>query len=255
VDRASLAVSLSLALAVSLAASAGEPAPQAPVLLRMQAALDIDREGRVTQVEFVDKLAVPDVIRQRAQKVASGWQFQPPMKDGKAVSGRTYAGVQACVAPDAEGLDVSYAFGGNGPASFYLKPNKPSSMALPVATLQRKGIKHLQGKVTYVVGVGGRAKLESATLDEPEMQAQFGEMWKRDQREMLRYARYLPEMVDGVAIPTRLEYTSTVQWAASMDAVRDQIQKTNEQSDACRMLRGEDSERIASDSPFKRTEG
>ncbi len=253
-DRASLTLALSLAL-VPLAVSAGEPAPQGPVLLRMQAALDVDREGRVTQVEFVDKLAVPDVIRQRARKVASGWRFQPPMKDGKAVSGRTYAGVQACVVPVAEDLDVSIAFGGNGPASFHVTPNKPRSMALPIDVLQERGITRLQGKITYVVGVGGRATLESATLDEPALQAQFGEMWKRDQREIIRYSRYLPEMVDGVAIPTRLEFTSILQWTQDMDSVRDDARRADEQSDACRTLRGEDGERIASDSPFKRTEG
>lgn len=54
--------------------------PDRPVLVSMQAALDVDRDGRVTAVTFVDDAKLPDAIRERGEEVAKSWTFVPPHK-------------------------------------------------------------------------------------------------------------------------------------------------------------------------------
>ncbi|MBF6023529.1 energy transducer TonB [Lysobacter niastensis] len=236
-------------------------APDKPVLVHMQAALDIDRDGRVAAVELIDGEKLPDVIRQQAQQRALALKFQPPVKAGQPVGGRTYAHVQACIAPKADGLDVSFAFTGNGPASTYHPPRKPQSPALPIAKLMGQGIDGMKGKVVYVVSVDGKATLERATLDDPELQAQYGELWLKDQRAFFKRFRYRPELIDGVPTPTRVEdeienrwvrYHTSKEAEANRQAER---QARAESSDACRALRSDDGRQLASDSPFKRIDG
>lgn len=85
----------------------------------------------------------------------------------------------------------------------------------------------------------GKAELESATLDDPKLQAQYGALWRKGQRETLKRSHYQPEMVDGVPIATRMESVSEWMWfaAGSGDAAAE-IQKQREQTSACRALRG-----------------
>ncbi|MGO4221530.1 hypothetical protein AB4Y64_06700 [Lysobacter sp. TAF61] len=242
-------------MAIPLSALGADDTGEQPVLIHMQAALDIGRDGHVTGVEFVDKLKVPDAIRQRTRDVAGTWAFAPPVKDGRAVTGRTYADVEACLIPGKDGLDFSIAFSGNGPAQFVVPPRKPMSLSMPLEDLQEQGIKQIEGKVVYVVDAGGHAQVETATLNDAALQQRYGSLWKRDQREMLRNYRYLPEMVDGVAIATRMETELMVGErppTASLEAMR---QASADQSDACRAVRGEDHKRVAIDSPFRHVGG
>lgn len=223
----------------------------------MKAALDIDRDGQVAAVTFVDDSKLPAAIRQRGEQIAKGWKFLPPTKDGKSVGGRTYAGMQVCIMPNDGGIDFTIADTGNGPASFVRTPRKPLSTALPVSKLISQGVSRLRGKIAIRVSVDGKATLESATLDDPGLQQQYGHLWERDQRETLRYSHYLPELVDGVPVATRFETTVEGLWVKREDrkTVLAEMQKHIEQSDACKTLRGDDGRQIASDSPFQRVDG
>jgi hypothetical protein len=228
-----------------------------PVLVHLQAALEIDRNGQVVAVEFLDDKKVPAAILQQAQKTALAWKFQPPTKAGLPVSGRTYAGIQACLVPSGDGIDFSLAYSGNGPASTFHRPRKPGSSSVPVAKLMGQGTTQLKGKVVYVVSPEGEAKVESATLDDPKLQAQYGHLWLKDQRQLFKYFRYRPELIDGVPTATRLETVVENRWfdPAELKAVHAEEQARDERSDACRALRNENGRQIASDSPFKRIEG
>jgi hypothetical protein len=102
----------------------------------------------------------------------------------------------------------------------------------------------------------GAAELESATLDDPKLQAQYGEMWKEEQRQLFKRYRHLPELIDGVPTSTRVETVAEQFWFASGTGDAEaEFQKRDEQSDACKALRGDDGRQIASDSPFKRISG
>lgn len=253
-SRSVLAVPLACLFWVAPALQA-EDAGQGPVLVHMQAALDIDVEGRVSAVTFVDERKVPEVVRRDAEQVARSWRFMPPTRNGKAVSGRTYAGVQACLAPTPHGIDYTFAFTGNGPASTFRPPRKPPrAPALPIATLMGQGVDHLTGRTVYVVSPEGTATLESAVLDDPELQARYGHLWLRDQREFFKNFRYQPELIDGVPTATRLETATSQRWLkdASRSDIDARVRERDENSDACRKLRGEQDRQIASDSVFKR---
>ncbi len=230
-------------------------APDKPVLVHMQAALDIDRNGRVAAVEFIDDKKLPDAIRQQAQQNALSWKFQPPMKAGQPVSGRTYARMQACLVPSGDGIDVSFAYTSNGPGSIHVPRKIGKSVAMPIPKLVAEGVNHIKGKMIYVVSTDGTATLESATLDDPDLQRKYGHLWQIDQRELLRQFRYRPELIDGVATATRVETVAENAWFRHADrkAVLAEMDAQDiEESDACRALRSDDGRQLASDSPFKR---
>lgn len=225
--------------------------PDRPVLVSMQAALDVDRDGRVTAVTFVDDAKLPDAIRERGEEVAKSWTFVPPIKAGEAVSGRTFAAMTACVVPSDDGLEFTVAYAGNGPGTSYLPPRRRKAV-MPVGKLVSQGVNGLRGTIVYVVSADGKAQLESATLDEPELQRRYGDLWKRDQREVQKNTRYLPELIDGVPIATRVETASVQEWVRTGDGEGlARIQARVESSDACKALRGDNGRQIASDSPFK----
>lgn len=235
-------------------ASQAQEQDQQPVLVRMQAALDIDVEGRVSNVEFIDDRKLPDMLRRDAAQVARSWRFMPPTRNGKAVSGRTYASFQACLVPSPRGIDYTFAFAGNGPASTFLPSRKPRSIGLPIATLMGEGVNQVSGRNVYVVSPEGKVTLESAVLDDPKLQARFGPVWFRDQRELFKQFRYQPELIDGVPTTTRLETQTAYMWSRDLTRADIEAQRREEdgQSDACRKLRGEQDRQIASDSVFKR---
>lgn len=230
-----------------------------PVLIYMQAALDIDGDGRVAAVTYIDERKVPDFIRQRGEQVAKAWMFQPPVKNGRSVTGRTFVGMQVCLVPRDDSLDIAITSSDNGPATILSARSKPvrtragGSAALPLIKLLDQDVSHWQGKVVYTVSAEGKSKLESATLDDPQLQERYGDLWLKAQDEIFKGFRYLPELTDGVPTSTRME--STVEfWADRADRAA-RTQERDEQSDACQALKSDNGRQIASDSPFKRIEG
>lgn len=88
-SRAVLAIPLACLWLFTTPLKAAE-VEQQPVLVHLQAGLDVDREGHVSGVTFVDDKKVPDIVRRDAERIARTWRFQPPSSAGKPVSGRTY---------------------------------------------------------------------------------------------------------------------------------------------------------------------
>lgn len=253
-------VHVALALAIAgILVPVQSSATGKPVLIYMQAALDIDRDGRVSAVTYMDDSKVPDVIRQRGEQLAKAWMFQPPEKDGRSVTGRTFVGMQVCLVPRDDSMDIAITSADNGPASILSARSKPlrtragGSAALPLVKLLNQDVSRWQGKVIYAVSAEGKAKVESATLDDAQLQERYGDLWLKAQDEIFKGFRYLPELIDGVPTSTRME--STVEfWADGADRAA-RTQERDEQSDACRALKNDNGRQIASDSPFKRVGG
>lgn len=225
-----------------------------PVLLSMQAALDVDPDGRVSALTYVDGGNVPDAIRQRGEQVASAWRFVPPEKAGKAVGGRTYVRMTACMVHRNGSLEVSFGYSGNGPAGILRSPRRPVSMPLPVRRLMGQGITGVRGTLVYVVSADGKAQLESATMDDPKLQAQYGHLWRRLQRSYLKALVHRPELIDGLPTATRVETVSEEMWGPGK-ALDAKVQALHEQSATCQALTNDGGHQIASDSPFQRAEG
>lgn len=254
-SRAVLAVLLACLL-LSVQTLNAADVEQGPILVHLKAGLDVDNEGRVSNVTFVDDERVPDAVRRDAERIARAWRFQPPSKAGKPVGGRTYAGIQACMVSSRDGIDYTFAFVGNGPAGTYRPPRKGHSPVMPIAKLMGEGVDRLGGKVVYVVAPDGTATVEEAVLDDPKLQAHYGHLWLRDQRDYFKGFRYRPELIDGVATSTRIETVSEQVWfkEARRHDLDVHVRAENERSDACRKLRGAENRQIASDSVFKRLE-
>lgn len=253
-SRSRSVMTLALACLWGVCDSQAEEPAQQPVLVHMQAALDIDVEGRVSNVEFIDDRKLPDALRRDAAQLARSWRFMPPTRNGKPVSGRTYAGVQACLVPSPRGIDYTFAFTDNGPARLYRPPRRSGQVALPIRTLISEGVNQVTGRVLYVVSPEGAVTVESAVLDDPKLQARFGALWFRDQRQTFKSFRYRPELIDGVPTATRIETRWEQRWAkvSGVEEMEARIRAESAESDACRKLRGEEDRQVASDSVFVR---
>ncbi|MBU8976466.1 energy transducer TonB [Lysobacter sp. MMG2] len=247
------AVSLACVL-LATSVHAKEETGYQPILVQLKAALDIDVQGNVSAVSFIDEAKVPDALRREAERLAQSWRFQPPRKDGKAVSGRTYATLQTCLVPSAAGIDYTFSYAGNGPSGTYRPPRKMHMPAMPIDTLMSEGVSRYGGKITYLVKPDGSVTLEKAVLDDPALQARYGQLWSRDQREYMKGFHYRPELIDGVATATRVEATVEQRWAeeGELDKLDAEMRADDARTDACRKLRGAQDHQIASDSVFKR---
>ena len=221
---------------------------QLPILLHAEVALDVDPEGRVAAVE-ISRGKVPAALIDRVDAAARQWRFQPLMRDGKAVNGRTYARMEICLVPNEDEYQVAIDYRGNGPG--FLPPRNPKSTILPVRELARHGIR-LEGKIRYRVGVDGRAVLEYAELSDPELKKKYGDIWRRQQSLWMAEDRYRPEQINGVPVATLLEVATSEEWAPSDERKRRRAEYAMG-TQACRVAAGSaSSEPTAVDSPFRR---
>lgn len=241
-----------LGVGTALPGAAGEVVAE-PVLIPMRAALDIDREGHVAGVEFVDAEGVPVILTQSAETEIRRWAFAPPTRGGQAVSGRTYALVRMCLIPKGEQYEYTVSYAGNGPLSRF-HPSKSWSPDVP----RPPDIKRLTGTITYLVSPEGKATLESAVLDDEALREDYGRKWFLFQADWLKQQRFVPEQIDGVPVATRVNYATWISFGpkrvdgsrrarGSFDAEfrRESCQDLVEASESQRQ--------IASDSAFQRS--
>lgn len=138
-------------------ARAAEPKaadPQVAREYRVQVALDIDAQGHVAAVGLPSE--IPSMLVAPTQDAFRHWRFRPPMREGHAVTARTYAGVsvQLVRRPDSNyGLRVVY--GQNGPKLIY--SHLP---VYPVEGLRRHG----QGALVMEVVVRPDGSLSDITV-------------------------------------------------------------------------------------------
>ncbi len=94
---------LGILLAWPLAAQAAKPAEPASIEFGAGAWVDVDATGKAHVVEM-DKLSrfkddgesgsIADIIKARLRERIEAWEFQPPTKNGVAVSGKTHVDVR-----------------------------------------------------------------------------------------------------------------------------------------------------------------
>ena len=100
---------LGLLLAWPLAGQAAKPAEPTSIDFDAGAWVDVDATGKAHVVEM-DKLtgfkdddkpgSIADIIKSRLRERIESWEFQPPTKNGVAVSGKTYVGVSLVAEDD-----------------------------------------------------------------------------------------------------------------------------------------------------------
>ena len=79
-------------LAVSALAAGKSDAPKL-MLFSSNVKLDVDSTGQV--IAAGADATLPDAVRSAIENSAKRWRFSPPMRDGRAVAGVTYARLDA----------------------------------------------------------------------------------------------------------------------------------------------------------------
>jgi len=186
-------------------------------------------------------------------------RFEPPQKDGRAVSAVTYVRQDACAAPDGAGFRLAVRYRGNGPSS----SGSPPPM-IPHGVGHGRNFQATY-QVTFQVDAGGSAHLESVALASGQ----------RDSKKELEQAisdwvagmHYQTEQLDGQPVATRISYPikfmvgapHTVpsiaverRRAAAADAERHLAQAaSNSSCEAAIAGRDKDERQVALDSPIR----
>jgi TonB family protein len=168
---------------------------------RYDLALDIDTQGRVARVTLPDGVPAPFVSP--LQQAASRWSFKAPIRDGAAVTARTYARVKLVLVPkDAQHYGMQIDFLSNGPSLTLTRyPDYPPEMIRDRAegTVIMSAVVQPDGRVTDI-------RLVSAKLSQHEVvRTQHATRVFADAaRESMRSMRAEPEWIDGKPVATAI---------------------------------------------------
>ncbi|GEM_PF-945176 len=183
-----------LSCALALPAWA-EEAP-APRMLYLQVRADVATDGHVVAT-VDDKL--PPALRGAIEKQVGGWRFNPPKKDGVAVTATTWVRVAACLVPDGDNMRLSVGYVTNGP----LQPDSVVfAPSVPPNSLMREGIDTTL-QVSYAVQPNGRGKLESVAFED-SVPERFRPWFEHSMKQWASGQKFQPERIDGEAVTTHM---------------------------------------------------
>ncbi len=224
------------ALSLSAAASKSEPKL---LLMQTQSRVEVDARGNVTAVKTLPELPVDigRIVDDNVRKL----RFQPPTKDGRAVSGVTFVVQDACAAPVDGKYQFAVKYRGNGPAlDLGVVPAYPHQA-------QTGGVES-RWAVEYEVspeGKGRVAKLERTSGGGGRMDSLF----RNSIVKWVGVVRFQPELLDGQPVATHV--SNEVEFVLGPSKKLSQEQAGN---DACRLAlqeRDQAPHAVALDSPFK----
>ena len=234
-----------LAFALATLAPVVAAAPDAPklVLIHTESRIDIDADGNVTAIRTTPELPpeVQAVVEGNLRKL----RYAAPVKDGRAVSGVTYALQDACAVPVDGSFRFAVKYRGNGP-SMARREHPPIYPLGPM----RQGI-GAKWSVEYIVGADGKGSVASLKLLDGGGGRSDGE-FRKTLHDWISAMPFQPEQVDGQPVATRMR----TEVSFMVDAKHSDLQKANEERNlACKVAldaSGKEAERtVALDSPFK----
>jgi outer membrane biosynthesis protein TonB len=234
-----LAGALAVAFTAMLAPAAAAPPADAKLLLvQTESRVEVDAQGNVTAVKTTPQLPadIEAIVDGNLRKL----RFEPPMKDGKAVAGVTYAVQDACAAP----VDGKYAFAvkyrGNGP-SMARSAHPPLYPRGPMM----RGIQ-AEWNVEYTVGADGKGSVAGLKLlsgGGGRDDAEFRKVLK----DWIANMPFQPEQLDGQPVATRM----STKVSFVLDNKRRDVKASNEACQLALQARDDDDRAVAIDSPFK----
>lgn len=168
--------------------------------IRVDVALDVDTQGRVVQATPPDDLM--PALRGPLQQAVSHWRFKPMMKNGSAVTARTYGRVNLQMieeSPGKYGLRVVYL--SNGPSLMFMRaPKFPAEMirARTEGTLHMEAVVQPDGSLSDI-------RMTDATISASSSNSKRAEsVFERAARNAMASMQAKPEWVDGKPAATRI---------------------------------------------------
>jgi len=168
---------------------------------RADVALDIDTQGQVAHATLPDDLA--PMFDAPIQEAVSRWRFKPVMKDGIAVTARTYARIKLDVLQQAQDkFGVRVICLSNGPSlTFMQAPKFPADMmrTRTEGTVQMEAIVQPDGSVTDIRATD--AKISGGRIGGPEHSK---DAFRRAALAAMQHMQAKPEWIDGKPIATAI---------------------------------------------------
>lgn len=182
-------------------------------------ALDVNTDGQVAKV--VMPAEVPAALAIPTQEAAMHWRFEPPKRNGQAVTARTYAYIRLQVlkrSDSAYGLRV--IFDANGPELTYTEiPRYPSD------ELRRRN----EGLLTMDAVVRADGSLSDINLAGARYRMPpHAHAFEQSVRRALAHVRAQPELVDGKPVATRIRIPFAFSLGAGFSSWYDQGQQGHE---------------------------
>jgi TonB family protein len=169
-----------------------------PIDFEAEVKVTLDAMGKPTLVEVPGQ--IPEAVRSYIQNTVSGWRFEMPKPDDVVVeSGVTYLNLEIHAIPASGGYRLEVGFVGNGPGTGNLDgelvpPRYPQNAARMGAEASMDA--------TYVVEVDGSVTLESLRFARGSSKEKSIELTVKN---WVNQLHYLPEMVNGVPVQTRIK--------------------------------------------------
>jgi TonB family protein len=163
-------------------------------------ALDIDAAGQVATVGL--SADVPPMLAGPAREAIRHWRFKPPVREGHAVTARTYARVTLQLVRQPGGnYGLRATYGSNGPKLTYTQ-----APGYPADEIRRRNEGYLKvdavvrpdGTLADIRVASSHFALNSRTQD-----------FQRVAIETMKHCHAMPELVDGKPVATRIEVPMT----------------------------------------------
>jgi len=168
--------------------------------IRVDVALDVDTQGRVVQATPPDDLM--PALRGPLQQAVSHWRFKPMMKNGSAVTARTYGRVNLQVIEESPGkYGMRTVYLSNGPSLMFMRaPRFPVEMlsARTEGTLQMEAVVQPDGSLSDIRMTGAKISTSSGNSKRAES------VFERAARDAMARMQAKPEWIDGKPVVTRI---------------------------------------------------
>lgn len=209
---------------------------------RAQVALDIGTDGKVAAIQLPQD--IPAMLAGPAREAIARWRFRPSVRDGHAVTARTFVRLALQFVQQADGnYGLRAVYRSNGPAlSFPKLPEYPRNELRQrgQGTLVMEAIVHTDGTL-------GEIHVASHRFNHPNPGA-----FITSAEAVMRRAVAQPELVDGQPVTTRIQvpFVFALQGISRSEALSRQARKeaAPEASDGS----GPIGEPVALDSPVQR---
>jgi hypothetical protein len=162
---------------------------------RAQVALDIDTDGKVSAIQLSQD--VPLMLAAPAREAIARWRFKPPVRDGHAVTARTYVRLVLQLVRQGDGnYGLRAVYRANGPRLVLTQlPEYPRN------ELRQRG----QGTIVMEAlvhpdGTLGDIHMASHRINHPDPGA-----FVRSAEAVMRHAHARPELVAGQPVETRIQ--------------------------------------------------